>query len=414
MTESYNIYCMSNASGNIFTNNSLTSFKNILPKNLDLEKNQWEIGIVKFGFHFNSINNLQPSIVSVSTDVVTDSLSSQNYSTLIYDTSLLEADRRNYYYHYVKHIKYYPIRNTFIDSININFLDINGQQISLQTGQPSIVHFHLRTMNPEKINKTHYVRIDSRIDALNDFDNKNNNFWVHLKNSIPLNQNSKLSLVDISFPNSIRNISSDAPPILLRFSRENRNEYISIQIPPGRYLTNESLVNEINNALPQSIRQLCNFSVVNRRFMIKIFDKRLNGISIPLYYQHILGITQFNDKVFINNPGTKIIILLQKDKPYLSSDEMNVMYNYPGVMLCHTNFVKHSIAGDSFYPILKIIPTQTSSTGQYISVHFENLEFIDTNAEYLKELHFEFKDIHGNFIDFNDDRKIILNFVVQI
>ena len=131
MTESYNIYCVSNASSNIFTNNSLTSFKNILPKNLDLEKNQWEIGIVKFGFHFNSINNLQPSIVSVSTDVVTDSLSSQNYSTLIYDTSLLEADRRNYYYHYVKHIKYYPIHNTFINSININFLDINGQQISL-------------------------------------------------------------------------------------------------------------------------------------------------------------------------------------------------------------------------------------------------------------------------------------------
>lgn len=92
MTESYNIYCMSNAGGNIFTNNSLTSFKNILPKNLDLEKNQWEIGIVKFGFHFNTINNLQPSIVSVSTDVVTDSLSSQNYSTLIYGTSLLEAD----------------------------------------------------------------------------------------------------------------------------------------------------------------------------------------------------------------------------------------------------------------------------------------------------------------------------------
>ena len=412
MTESYNIYCVSNASSNIFTNNSLTSFKNILPKNLDLEKNQWEIGIVKFGFHFNTINNLQPSIVSVSTDVVTDSLSSQNYSTLIYDTSLLEADRRNYYYHYVKHIKYYPIRNTFIDSININFLDINGQQISLQTGQPSIVHFHLRTMNPEKINKTHYVRIDSKIDALNDFDNKNNNFWVHLKNSILLNQNSKLSLVDISFPNSIRNISSDAPPILLSVLIGNKNQYVYIEIPPGRYLTNESLVNAINNALPENKRQLCNFSVVNRRFKIKIFDKRVTGISIPLYYQHILGITKSEEKVFILED--KIVILLQPEKPYLCPDEMNVMYNYPGVMLCHTNFVKHSIAGDSFYPILKIIPTQTSSTGEYISVHFENLEFIDANAEYLKELHFEFKDIHGNFIDFNDDRKIILNFVVQI
>ena len=412
MTESYNIYCVSNASSNIFTNNSLTSFKNILPKNLDLEKNQWEIGIVKFGFHFNTINNSQPSVVSISTDVVADSLNSQNYSTLIYDTSLLESNRKNYYYHYVKHIKYYPIRNTFIDSININFLDINGQQISLQTGQPSIVHFHLRTMNPEKINKTHYVRIDSKIDALNDFDNKNNNFWVHLKNSILLNQNSKLSLVDISFPNSIRNISSNAPPILLRYSKDNETpQYVYIEIPPGRYLTNESLVNAINNAVPENKRQLCNFSVVNRRFKIEILDKKVTGIIIPLYYQHILGIPQSDKKIlFVEN---KIVILLQLNKPYLCLNEMNVMYNYPGVMLCHTNFVKHSIAGDSFYPILKIIPTQTSSTGEYISVHFENLEFIDANAEYLKELHFEFKDIHGNFIDFNDDRKIILNFVVQ-
>ena len=293
-------------------------------------------------------------------------------------------------------------------------MDINGQQILLQTGQPSFVHFHLKTMNPEKINKTHYVRIDSRIDALNDFDNKNNNFWVHLKNSIPLNPNSKLSLVDISFPNSIRNIS-DAPPFLLRFARPNDSEIISFKIPPGRYLTNQSLVNAINNALPNNARQLCSFSVVDGRFNIKIFDKKVTAILIPPYYQHILGITQIdNTKVFMNKLKSKIYILLKTDTPYLSPDKMNIMYNYPGVMLCHTNFVQHSIAGNSFYPILKIIPTQTSSTGQYISVHFENLEFIDANAEYLKELHFEFKDIHGNFIDFDDDRKIILNFVVQI
>ena len=88
MTESYNIYCVSNASKEIYNKNTLTSFSNLLPKNFDLKNKQWEIGIVKFGFQFNPNQSIDKSLVSISTDVVMDSFDNDSYSTLVYITCL--------------------------------------------------------------------------------------------------------------------------------------------------------------------------------------------------------------------------------------------------------------------------------------------------------------------------------------
>ena len=95
---------------------------------------------------------------------------------------------------------------------------------------------------------------------------------------------------------------------------------------------------------------------------------------------------------------------------------MDIMRDYPGVMLCHTNFVEHSIVGNSFLPVLKIVPTQSSSKNDYISTHFDNLEFVKPNRNALKELHFQFKDLSGQFIEFDEPekKKIILNFAVRM
>ena len=63
----YNIFCSSNASKDIYKNNTLSSFKNLLPQSLQLTNRQWEIGITSFGFQLNSkilTNSLkQPAII---------------------------------------------------------------------------------------------------------------------------------------------------------------------------------------------------------------------------------------------------------------------------------------------------------------------------------------------------------------
>ena len=49
----HTLYCVSNASTNIYGHNTLTSFKNLLPKNLDLQNKNWEIGVAAMGMNLD-------------------------------------------------------------------------------------------------------------------------------------------------------------------------------------------------------------------------------------------------------------------------------------------------------------------------------------------------------------------------
>ena len=49
----YNIYCVSNASSDMYDKNTLNSFTNLFPQNSDLKNREWEIGIVSIGLHYN-------------------------------------------------------------------------------------------------------------------------------------------------------------------------------------------------------------------------------------------------------------------------------------------------------------------------------------------------------------------------
>ena len=77
-------------------------------------------------------------------------------------------------------------------------------------------------------------------------------------------------------------------------------------------------------------------------------------------------------------------------------------------------FVQHSIIGDKFYPIFRVIPTIGQSTqNDYCSIHFEHLEFIRCNVDYLDNMKIELRRLDGNLIEFNDDRRVILNIVIK-
>ena len=234
MNDSYNIYCVSNVS---IKNNDLTYFKNFLPQNLDLKNKQWEIGIVKFGFQFNAEKIENVSMVSISTDVVIDSPNGNKYSTLVYDTSLLTSSKNKYFHHYVKHIKYFPIRNTYIDTITAQFVDINGKKLRIEKGQPSFIHFHLRTRELKDNFKMNYIRLDSENTKMEQANNTNN-FWVHLQDSMELDEDSEVALVNINYPNCIKNIHSSLSrnkiEILIKHG-ESFNQY-NLNIPAAYYL----------------------------------------------------------------------------------------------------------------------------------------------------------------------------------
>ena len=413
MKESYNIYCVSNASKKKFKDNDLSCFKNALPQNVDLKNKQWEIGIVKFGFQFETEKLENLTMVSISTDVVIDSPNGNKYSTLIYDTSLPKSARDKYFHHYVKHIKYFPIRNTFIDTITTKFLDINGKKLLIEKGQPSFVHYHLRTMHSEENYKLNYIRLDSENTNMEQ-SNTNSNFWVHLKDSIDLNEKSEVALVNINFPNLMKNISTSLSEknIIISVREELEDLNYSVKIPAAYYPSAATLIQALKSNLPNELKKNLLFNIKNGKLQIASKDKTI-VFRFPIELINILGINldkSYYEKIRVVDKYVELAII--NNGKYIAPNPINVMYYYPNVMLCYTNFVKHSIVGNSYFPILKIIPIETPSI-DYVSVHFDYLEFISTNVKYLKDLHFEFKNLNGDLIEFADNRKIILNFVVK-
>ena len=379
MSGSYNIYCVSNANENKFKDNNLSSFKNLLPQNVDLKNRQWEIGIVKFGFQFDTEKLEDSSMVSISTDVVVDSPNGDKYSTLVYDTSLPKSARDKYFHHYVKHIKYFPIRNTFIDTITTTFLDINGKKLLIEKGQPSFVHFHLKTMHSEENYNLNYIRLDSSNTKMNQL-NTNSNFWVHLKDSMKLDEKSEVALVNINFPNLIKNIGTALSQKNINFlvKQEPEDLIFNAKIPPAYYPTSTSLIQAVESNLPKTLKQFLTFTAKEGK--LQLVSKHNDSIicQFPIEFMNILG---FNtDKTYykyVRIKDNNFEMLIKNNEKYTAPNPINVMYYYPNVMLCYTNFVKHSIVGNSYFPILKIIPIPpTPSKDEYYSAHFDHLEFI--------------------------------------
>ena len=75
---------------------------------------------------------LLPCSVSVSADIVMETPDSNKYSTVVYDTALTKSfqENNNYFYHYVKNIKYYPVRNTDVQTIRLQIFDIHERKLA--------------------------------------------------------------------------------------------------------------------------------------------------------------------------------------------------------------------------------------------------------------------------------------------
>ena len=373
----------------------------------------------------NIDRSLRPFSITVSTDIVTETPDSDKYSTLVYDTALTKSlkENNNYFYHYVKNIKYYPVRNTDVQTIRLEIFDIYGQKLALKKNEsrPSFANFHLRKMSQTAAYRpTNYIRIDSENSAEK---TATADFWVYLKDTVHLEDETKLALVDITFPHTICNVKkslSEQPFQVFVYNpssgEEVKNDFQSFEfhIPAGYYPTENHLIYAFNRQLPEELKNVLQFS--NRNHYLKIKTTKEEGfkiiVRIPQDFQTLLGLI-FNLTVAGNGTAGFIVA---KGKPFVGSHPMDIMRDYPGVMLCHTNFVEHSIVGNSFLPVLKIVPTQSSSKNDYISTHFDNLEFVKPNRNALKELHFQFKDLSGQFIEFDEreKKKIILNFAVRM
>ena len=388
-----------------------------------------------FHFDFNNdtfiqtLNNniheeIRADLFHISSNIVKDLISSNTYSTIMYTTSLPSLFQKRYFYHNVKNIKYYPIRQSNIESINIELLDDNNRRLPLNAGQPSIIHLHLREINSNMDHDTFHVQIDSSENAKNDFINKNNQFWSHPKHPILLKSGATLALMDISFPNAILNFTSRLSKHKIWFKKrtmlftKGRDPVPSLTkesmtIPPGYYPSNEIFIETMNSCIPDRFENDLRF-VVNKHFF-EIVSNSPDPIRviIPQEIRDILGVKDVIDGAAVEFDDRAPDILVDKEYGFTAPEPMNIFKDYPGVMICYANFVQYSIVGNNFFPVLKIIPTYNSTQDNYTSIHFKNLEYIKCNVEYLDNMKFEFRRLDGELIEFSNNRKIVLNIMFR-
>ena len=85
----YNIHCVSNASSDTGAKNTLNSFTNLFPQNLDLKNREWEIGIVSIGLHYNynqlTLSKGQPCFITLKNELTSINYLEEDIRTEILD-----------------------------------------------------------------------------------------------------------------------------------------------------------------------------------------------------------------------------------------------------------------------------------------------------------------------------------------
>ena len=205
MDDGHIIYCVSNASVDYFKNNKLTEFTNFLPINFSIDKLGWEIGVAAFGLHLNVKEDSEKNVIQIKSDVV-PSFNLCGYPSLLCTTALPVSEENQYFYHNVENIRYHPLRNDSIKTIQVEIVDAANQRLALKAGQPSIVQFHLRKKKRTMSFSLAHLQIDSEMDDKITAHRRNNDFEIHLKKPLHLNDGAKIALAEISFPNKILTI----------------------------------------------------------------------------------------------------------------------------------------------------------------------------------------------------------------
>ena len=118
-------------------------------KTIKVFDNKYVYFPLKKNFRFQTIANkvnsvLKPGLVHVKSNIISDVPSRDSYSTIMFTTTLPKQMEGYYFYHNVKKVRYYQVRQTNIETIDSQFTDSFGNLLSLNEGQPSLIHYHLR------------------------------------------------------------------------------------------------------------------------------------------------------------------------------------------------------------------------------------------------------------------------------
>lgn len=418
--KSFYVRLISDGSLDIYPNNTLTSFTNILANPISTPKNEnWRVALHSIVSSNNFFSDKKLSHLKVRCDQV------QPWYQLTREISVHARKR----YHPEKarthtfsplHKEYYEVPTDEISKLSIeletnydlSYIRSDRTSVKLVQGQPTIVTLHFQSMSDkEAMESPISIRVTNRRD---DYDYQpSNSFKVNLpavlSKTLENAHNYEIALASATyrpaFP-QFQNVPNNC--LEVGYTDASTSEIKMAKIPLNldtNFGSVIQLVGTINVAIRKAEKEMGGKKLAlmkvdaNRRGRLKIIFYADAYIKFPYQLAQILG----NDDKSNSESQVKIT---GDGGGYYFKNPVRFASNYPNFIFLLANFIEPSPVANIFSPILKTIPVNVNDernaqhqTFQSVDLEYHPLLFSD-----LENLQFQFYTHTGDLVKFTEEK----------
>ena len=108
-----------------------------------------------------------------------------------------------------------------------------------------------------------------------------------------------------------------------------------------------------------------------------------------------------------NGEGNLCIICLARNDTYSFHHEMNLREFRPNYLLLYNNICEYAIFDNKYLKIIKIVPVKESES-EYITVEFDNEEYVGIKVSHPNYIEFVLRTHTGELVEFNNPKENLI------
>ena len=295
-----------------------------------------------------------------------------------------------------KNTEYHQLMCENINSFDIFLTDENHNLLRLVDGTPTLVKVHFKANEMNKMDRFPLNLSSSQNHFV--YKNSPSSFKVQLNEELNLNIGKyKCGISSITYKNNFRMLSG--------FNLDYYVKNITDSTDEERFFIPKFLksVEEVRKYFFGVISNVADYKTDENDHYTLNFKKEAT-LKIGKDLARCLGSTTEENFLEIHK-GQNDWYSFQTKPQYINL--------YPPLMFIYSDIVSHSIVGQEYCQLLKVCPIESSRKGEYITFEFETIEFLDCPNTIIKELTFDIKSHHGEYLEFDEDSVVFLNLVFQ-
>jgi hypothetical protein len=320
-----------------------------------------------------------------------------------------------YFFHEFVGNQFLPLSNSILSTIDIKLCDQNNDEMQLLPGHATIIKLKLK---PMENNNNFHLRLTS--EKTSRFpDNTNSAFDICLPSKLKLNRNWRVNLTTINFPNTFSTFLATTDRSIYVHTASSRYE---INIPNLLY-TEDTLIaclkeklssKNIANVERDSESKKLHFTFMEPGlFVFPHTLAKMLGFQVDSEKRkqiYIVSSIEEENSFVTFNPEKMTKHKLDANNECLVKCEnyMNLDYLKPNYIILYASFISPSIVGSKYSQILRVVPIKPKLQ-EYVLHEFKHKEYFELQNTELSELRLELRSHDGEFINFANEKDVILN-----